>query len=74
MAVPSGIAVSSTAPQDIQSVSLYLTTMLQQIQNWIAISAQVLNATGGYVFSVDATTGNLIVTSPNGTVTVVGEP
>lgn len=74
MAVPSGISVASGAPQDIQSMALYLTTMINQIQNWIALSAQVLNAAGGYVFSVDATTGNLVVTSPGGTVTVVGAP
>lgn len=55
---------------DVASVSMYLTVMMQQLQQWIALASKTLNGFGEYQISVDDN-GRLIATASNGIVTIL---
>lgn len=71
--LPTSIQVPTSAPMDVASMSMYMTVMMQTLQQWIAQAATILNGMEGYKFSVN-TDGELVATAPNGIVTVVARP
>ena len=71
--VPTSIQVPSTQPADVQSVSMYLTVLMQQLQQWIGLASKLLNGFGDYQIGINDN-GELTATAKNGVVTVLARP
>lgn len=87
--VPPGIAVPTTNATDFLSLSGLLTTFFLQINTWIGVAANRLNAadrwfrsetapatpvTGQFVIYMDSADNKLKCKGPSGTITVIGLP
>lgn len=71
--VPNSLAIPSGAPSDLYSMSLFLTVAFNSLQQFVGLTATILNALGGYSFLVKPN-GNLYIVGPNGTETLIATP
>jgi hypothetical protein len=72
MTVPTSIDIPGGAPNDIQSIAMFLTNAFTLLQNWVRLTATDINSKGGFEFVVQG--GQLYVKGPSGTLTHLAAP